>query len=147
MRSRGKLLIATTIIEVGAGLCLLMAPALATWLLSRVREPSPEAVLLGRIAGAGLCALGAACWIARDDQSSRSQLGLLWGMLFYNVTVCAALAFGGMTTSSVGLLLWPGVVLHATMTAWCVWNLLRPVHPQRQTNRMPSPIVCRSDML
>jgi hypothetical protein len=124
MRSRGTLLIATTIIEAGAGVCLLMAPALAMWLLSHVREPSPEAVLLARIAGAGLCALGAACWIARDDQGSRSQLGLLWGMLFYNVTVCAVLAFAGMTMSSIGLLLWPGVALHAAMTAWCLIALI-----------------------
>ena len=76
-----------------------------------------------RTLGASLFALGLACQIARDDHGSRAQLGLLWGMLFYNVTVCAVLAFAGMTMSSIGLLLWPGVVLHAAMTAWCMWNL------------------------
>ena len=50
-----------------------------------------------RTLGASLFALGLACWIARDDHGSRAHLlGPLWGMLFYNVTVCAVLAFAGM---------------------------------------------------
>jgi len=52
-----------------------------------------------RTLDASLFALGVACWIARDDHGSRSHLGLLWGMLFDNVTVCAVLAFAGMTMS------------------------------------------------
>ena len=48
-----------------------------------------------RTLDASLFALGVACWIARDDHGSGAHLGLLWGMLFDNVTVCAVLAFAG----------------------------------------------------
>lgn len=55
------------------------------WLLFGVGEPSPEALIVGRVGGAGLLAIGVASWLALDDRDSRSQHGLLWGMLIYNV--------------------------------------------------------------
>jgi hypothetical protein len=53
MRSLKKLFIATAIVEVGTGLFLLSVPAVAIWLLFGVREPSLEALIVGRIGGAG----------------------------------------------------------------------------------------------
>jgi hypothetical protein len=123
MRSQGKLFIATAIIEVGAGLSLVSLPALAIGLLLGVREPSPEALIVGRVGGAALLAIGVACWLARDDRGGRSQHGLLWGMLIYNVGACAVLTFAGSMLRMAGVALWPGVVLHAAMAIWCAVNL------------------------
>ena len=81
MRSSGRLFVATALLECGAGLALLASPALATWLVLGVRTPSPDAIFLGRIGGAGLLAIGVACWFARDDRGSRAQQGLLRAML------------------------------------------------------------------
>jgi hypothetical protein len=118
MRSQGKLFIATALIEVGAGLSLLCLPAMAIWFLLGVGEPSPEAIIVGRVGGAGLLAIGVACWLARDDSDSRSQHGLLWGMIIYNVGACVVLAIAGSMRMS-GIAMWPAVVLHAAMTIWC----------------------------
>ena len=119
MRTEGTLFIATALIEVGAGLSLLSVPALAIWLLLGVREPSPETLVVGRVGGAALLAIGVACWLARDDRGSRSQHGLLWAMLVYNVGACAVLAYAGSMLALAGVALWPAVGLHAVMTIWC----------------------------
>jgi hypothetical protein len=123
MRSQGKLFMATALLEVGAGLSLVSFPALAIWLVLGVLEPSTEALIVGRVGGAGLLAIGVACWLARDDQGSRSQHGLLWAMLIYNVGACTVLAFAGWMSSMAGVALWPGVGLHGIMTIWCALNL------------------------
>ena len=116
--TQGTLFTATALIEVGAGLSLIGLPALGIWLLLGVREPSPEALIVGRVCGAALLAIGVACWFARDDRVSPSQRGLLWAMLVYNIWVCAVLAFAGLVSQIAGVGLWPVVGLHGVMTIW-----------------------------
>jgi len=119
MRSQGKLFIATALIEGCTGLSLVSLPALVIWLLLGVEKPSPEALIVGRVSGASLLAIGVACWLAHSDCGSRSQYGLLWGMLIYNVGACVVLAFAGAMMRMSGVALWPTVVLHAVLTIWC----------------------------
>jgi hypothetical protein len=126
MRSQGKLFMATALIEAGTGLLLVTVPALVIALLLGVRPPSPEALIVGRVGGAGLLAIGVACWFAHDDRDSRSQYGLQWAMLVYNVGACAVLAFAGSMLSMTGVALWPAVGLHAVMAIWCALNLRAP---------------------
>jgi hypothetical protein len=123
MRSRETLFITTALIEVGAGLALVCVPALVIRVLLGVGEPSPEALIVSRLGGAGLLALGIACWLARDDPGSRSQRALLWAMLAYNVGACVVLAVAGSMMRTSGVALWPGVVLHAVLAMWCAANL------------------------
>ena len=128
MRSRKRLFIATAAIEVGAGAILISAPALAIWFLLAVREPSREAIVVGRVCGAGLLALGIASWVARHDPWTQSQDGLLCGMLAYNIGACVVLAYAGSTQSMAGVVLWPAVALHAVMAGWCAVNLPAVLH-------------------
>ncbi len=123
MPSQGKFLIATAIIEVGTGLSLVSVPGLTIGLLFGVRQASPEALIVGRVGGVALLALGVACWLARDDRGGRSQHGLLCGMLIYNAGAGTVLAFAGSIWGMAGVALWPGVVLHAAMLIWCAVNL------------------------
>ena len=123
MRTQKMLFTAAALIEVGAGLSLVGLPAVAIWLLLGVGGPSPEALIVSRVCGAGLLAIGVACWLARGDGGSRSQHGLLWAMLIYNVGVSIVLAFAGLKLQMAGDALWPGVGLHAVMTSWCALNL------------------------
>jgi hypothetical protein len=118
-RTRRTLFAAAAFIEAGAGLTLVGLPALGIWLLLGVREPSPEALIAGRVCGTAMLANGVACWFARDDHGSPSQRGLLWAMLVYNIGVCAVLAFGGLVSQMAGVGLWPVVGLHGVMTIWC----------------------------
>ncbi len=123
MRSLGKLFIATALIEAGAGLSLAFLPALAIRLFLGVSEPSPEALIVGRLGGAGLLAIGVAFWLARDDGGSRSQLALLWGILVYNIGACVVLATAALMMHVSGVALWPAVALHTALTIWCAASL------------------------
>jgi len=46
-------------------------------------------------------------------------------MLLYNVGTVALLAFAGIGFGLQGIALWPAVVLHAAMAAWCIGCLRR----------------------
>jgi len=82
-------------------------------------------MMLGRVAGGALLALGVACWLARDDTQSRAARGLVAAMLIYNIAVAAFLAYSGLGLGLHGVTLWPVVIVHAVMAAWCAGCLRR----------------------
>ncbi len=117
---RKNLLIVTAICEVGIGLLLLVWPPWAVQLLLGVDPISPEAMVMGRIAGAALSALGVICWIARSDSLGSAVLGLTVGILIYHIGAAATLAYSGLLLHLVGLVLWPAVALHSALAIGCV---------------------------
>ncbi|HEY0320049.1 MAG TPA: hypothetical protein VGC66_03685 [Pyrinomonadaceae bacterium] len=118
------LFIVTAVIEVGAGLALLVSPALlASILIGAPFDTSADSVV-GRVAGAALLALGLACWLARNDGPSRAATGLIGSMLLYNVAAVLVLAYAGLGWRLFGVGLWPAVVFHALMVVWCLACLL-----------------------
>ena len=113
---------ATAVMEAGAGLALLVTPTIAIALLL----PGPVAsthVALGRLAGAALLSLGAACWWARADAGSPTSRALVVGMSVYNAAVIAVVLTGSFGSPSRPVL-WVVTLVHAAMAAWCV-SLLR----------------------
>jgi hypothetical protein len=110
----------SAVMEVGAGLALLVAPALAIRLVLGF-SATEAGVAMGRLAGAALLTLGAACWWARHDAGSAASRALVNGMLIYNAAV-VALVFSG-SLGSLGLLLGAVAMLHGAMALWCVWLL------------------------
>ena len=80
---------------------------------------------MARVGGAGLLALGVACWLARGDIQSSAAKGLVAGMLVYNVGAVMVLGNAGISLQRVGIALWPAFVLHVAMTGWCVVCLAR----------------------
>jgi len=117
----------TAVIELGAGLALLCCPSATVTLLvggAPLEAPAP-ALTVARVGGAGLLALGVACWLARGDTQSRAARGLVAAILLYDVAAAAVLAFAGIGFGLHGVALWPAVVLHAVMAVWCVSCLLR----------------------
>lgn len=131
MHSAKKLFTVTALVEMAAGLPLLFAPAVVIWILLGVHAPSAEALVVGRIAGAGLFAIGIACWFARADSGSPTIRGLLWAILFYNAAACCVLAFTGFS-SLAGVGLWPAAALHGGMLIWCVLSL-RGIKPKSES--------------
>src|SRR5438034_10093222 len=115
-----RLLKLTAIIETATGLGLMATPYVVVRLLLGSQLDTSAAVMLARVAGAALLALGVACWLARDDTKSRAARGLVVAMLMYNIPATAVLAFAGIGLGLHGVALWPAVVLHAAMGAWCV---------------------------
>jgi hypothetical protein len=115
-RSIKPLFIVTAAIEVGAGLALLAAPAVAITLLFGSVVDDVRAIAIARLTGAALLSLGAGCWWARDDQRSTASLALVRAMLIYNVVATVALftSFGALSP-----VLGSAIVLHGAMAIWC----------------------------
>jgi len=118
------LLTTTAIIEAGAGLALLCFPPAAAVLLVGVPLEAPAALTVARVGGAGLLTLGVACWLARGDTQSSAARGLVAAMVLYNIGAVLILAAFGIRSQTIGVVLWPAVVLHAAMAFWCIGSLL-----------------------
>lgn len=119
------LLAVTALIELGAGLALMCCPSSAVALLLGSPLEAPAAITLGRVAGAALLALGVACWLARHDAQSCAARGVVTAMTLYNLGAVVVLGAAGIQSRPAGVALWPAVVLHASMTVWCVTALLK----------------------
>lgn len=115
-----SLLIASAIIELGAGLGLLCFPALAVTLLTGESIGSPATLIVVRLGGAGLFALGVACWVALLDKELHATRSAVTAMLFYNILAACVLACGGIAYRLHAPVLWAAVILHSVMTIWCV---------------------------
>jgi hypothetical protein len=114
----------TAVIEAGAGLALLCLPSAAANLLLGAPLEAPAAFTVARVGGAGLLTLGVACWLARSDAKSPAARGLVTAMVIYNLGVALILGAAGIGSDRVGAILWPAVVLHTVMTAWCIWCIM-----------------------
>ncbi len=114
-----EFLMVTAFVEVVAGLFLLILPAIPIALLLGLTRAAPETLLVGRVAGAALLCIGIASWLARHDHRTAAQRGLLVGILFYNAMVSVLLAFAGIGLGMAGGALWPAVVLHTALAAYC----------------------------
>jgi len=120
-----RLLIATAVIEVLAGVALTCQPATAVELLIGAKTESVSAI--GRVAGSALLALGVANWLARLDDQSLCARGLVIAMVVYNLSAVFILASVGLQSTQsqpVGPILWPAVLLHTVMSAWCGISLM-----------------------
>jgi hypothetical protein len=119
-----RLLTLTALLEAVTGLALLAVPSIVVRLLLGA-EISGASIPLGRVAGAALFALGVACWLAKYDEQSCAARGLVTAMVLYNLGTVVILGAAGIRSQSVGVALWPAVILHAAMTVWCITSLLR----------------------
>ena len=122
MVSLRQFFVATAVMEAAAGVGLLMAPTVVIALLLAGPVTNSH-VALGRLAGAALLSLGAACWWARTDAGSAASRALVVGMSVYNGAVIAVVLAGSF--GSLGRpILWVVTLVHGAMTAWCL-SLLR----------------------
>ena len=114
------LLVVTAASEAATGLALLLLPSMVVSLLLGATLETPGALVVARVAGAALLALGTACWLARNDRQSRAAQGLIAALLLYNSAAAAVLVHAALGLALSGIGLWPAVVLHAVLAAWCV---------------------------
>jgi hypothetical protein len=107
-----KLLILAAASEALAGLILLVAPSIAIGLLFD-SEIGGAGILMSRIAGISLIALGVACWPVPNPVRA------LIGMVTYSSLAMLYLAYLGIN-GRVGILLWPAVAAHSGLTVLLV---------------------------
>jgi hypothetical protein len=115
------------VLEIPVGLGLLVVPSpLASLLLGA--PLSDSGLIVARLAGGGLLALGIACWFARSASTSRAGLGVAIGLLVYNIVACVTLVLAQPGTGSRALLL--GVAaLHGLLAAGLLGALVRKGSP------------------
>jgi len=113
-----KILAFAAVVEFGTGLVLMLDPRIVVTVLLGT-EVSGVGIALGRCFGIALLALGPACWPSRERVES--SLPASRAMLIYNVLIALYLTYLGAVRHLVGLLLWPGVALHAVVAMLLVW--------------------------
>src|SRR5579864_2009443 len=99
--------------EVVVGVIFLTAPDVPCRLLFATR-PEGIGIPLGRFAGVALVALGTVCLISGAAEPRRIAAQSL---LVFNVGATIFLAWVAVATAFRGPLLWPGVILHAIISA------------------------------
>ncbi len=114
------LLVVTALLEAVTGVALMVAPAPPVLLLPGAALDTTGRLLVARVAGASLLALGLACWLARNDGRSRAARGLVAAMLLYNVMAVAVFIYAGLGLKLSAIGLWPAVVLYLALALWCV---------------------------
>src|SRR5262247_302752 len=108
-------------LEIVVGAVFLTVPEVPCLLLFGAK---PEAVgtPLGRFAGIALIALGLACRPSSGDTEPRRQVVL--SLLAFNAGVSILLAWVGVASVLHGVLLWPGVILHAVIAGALLTHVL-----------------------
>jgi len=102
-----RVLSLTALCEAATGAGLLIVPTLVGRLLLGA-EFSGVSIVIARVSGIALVALGIACW--------PGLINPFRGMLSYNALMTAYLAWVAIQGEWVGALLWPVVVLHLLLT-------------------------------
>jgi hypothetical protein len=122
-----QLLIVSAALELGAGLGLLVVPAVLIRLLFGPAVDVVPAAGMARVAGVALLSLAAACWWARDGERGAATTAIVGAMLIYNAGVVALVLFGQL--GSLGPLQWAAVVLHGALGIWCARVVAVPLPP------------------
>jgi hypothetical protein len=117
------LLMVCALVEAVAGLVLLLIPSVAaSWLLGAPLD-TPSGLVAGRIAGAALLSLAIVCWQVKSGERGGVATGAVSAMLVYNAAATAILVYAGVRLKLQSTLLWPAIVLHTVLAAWCLVNL------------------------
>jgi|SRR6185369_8846526 len=122
-----RLLALTAALEAVTGLALMIAPAVVVRLLMG-EEVSGGGAAVARVAGIALLALGFACWPLRKASYGSTSAPL--AMLVYNSLITSYLIFLGIGSESVGILLWPVVIVHGVLTLLLIGAWFKPEHKQ-----------------
>jgi len=119
------LLTTTAIIEIGAGAAFVAVPASLAPILIGAPLDGPAGVVMARLAGWALVSLGVACWYGGRDAQSRAAVGIVAGMLVYNIATTGLLAIARFSLGLTSLGLLPAAALHAALALWCITCLRR----------------------
>ena len=103
--------------ESTTGLAAIVIPSIVLLLLFGV-EANEISITISRLAGIALLSLGIACW--PGDHFTQA----LRSMSIYNLLVAIFFIYIGLSSSLVGILLWPVIILHALLAILLVRNLL-----------------------
>lgn len=108
--------------EMLPGLTFVVTPSLQAELLFGASLTASGEIMMARVLGVVMMALGLAFWQGRKDPGAPTARGLAVAVLVYNTAVAVLAASGvGSHVSAVGI--WPAIGLHAALAVWCAWSL------------------------
>jgi hypothetical protein len=116
MPTQRQLLTIATLAECLAGVALIVTPDTGITLLLGA-EPGAVGLMVGRIAGVALLALGIACWGARADPGGAAQAGTLRAITMYNAGTGLLLIAFVATGKASGVAVWVAGLLHLALAA------------------------------
>jgi hypothetical protein len=128
MPTQRQLLTVAAVIEWLAGLALILAPG-ATVALLLGADAESVGLMIGRVAGVALLALGIACWGARSDAGGPARSGTLWAIAVYNGAAGALLVWFAASGQARGIVVWSTGGLHLLLAvgfAAAVWRTRKP---------------------
>ena len=109
-------------LEALVGVLTLISPVTTVSLL--LGGPADRiASVSARLFGAGVFALGMACWKTRDDVGSPAGLAVCVGIASYNVLAAVVIIWAAAVLGLGGILLWGAGVAHAVLGAFFVTTL------------------------
>src|SRR4051812_27712596 len=117
-----SLLTITGLVEGVTGLALAIVPSLLVSVLLGASLTGAGAILIGRLAGAALFTVAVACLLSRSDSESSVMVKVMLG---YNIFSVILLLYAVLVEKISGPGLWPAVLLHVGLLAWCVSSLRR----------------------
>jgi Ca2+/Na+ antiporter len=119
-----KLLYFASVVEGGTGFALIVIPGLVVALLLGA-DVAGVGIPVSRCFGIALLALGLACW--PGAATARSDSPAFRAMLVYNVLIALFLVYLFTVGHLGGVLLWPGVALHAAVAVLLIfaWRVER----------------------
>ena len=123
-----QLLTVAALVEWLAGLGLVLAPGAVVALLLGV-APDLGGLMIGRVAGVALLALGVACWGARADLGGAAWAGTLAAITVYNAGAGLLLLLFAVTGKASGVGVWGAGVLHLVLATGFAATLQRPGDP------------------
>ena len=127
------LLLTKSVVETLTGLALALFPSLLISLLLGSRLDAPAGIVVARMAGSALLAMGIACWLARDNSESRAAAGLIIALLFYDAAAIVVFLCARLGSGLWGIALWPAVVLHSGLAVWSVLCLKKSQSEHQMT--------------
>ena len=110
-------------LEALVGVLTLISPAILTDVLTG-GPADAGTIVLARLFGAGVFALGLACLKARDDVRSPAGLAVSLGITAYNILAAVVLFWAAAASGLSGLLLWGAGIGHAALGALFVSALV-----------------------
>jgi hypothetical protein len=125
MSSVTTLLKTTAVLELATGIGLLAVPSRVAQALAGRPLADDVSLLVARVAGAALLAIGLACALEAARVRPAPPIGLLGGLLAYNGAVALLLMHSAVVNGTGGIGLWPTVVLHVALGVWMAALLRR----------------------
>ena len=106
-------------LEVLTGAGLAIVPSVLARLLFG-SDMNPTGNVVGRIAGIVMLCLALGCW-PRSSEGQRPQA--LAPLLALSLLAAGYLAYAGLSSAMVGILLWPAAALHTLLAVLLAWTL------------------------